>query len=73
MEDQTDKCDNEEQEPCLVVVMKNGPLLVPGNITVMDAEGKESSRQNITAFCRCGVSKNKPFCDGAHNGINFKG
>jgi CDGSH-type Zn-finger protein len=24
--------------------------------------------REIVSFCRCGLSKNKPFCDGAHNG-----
>ncbi len=63
----------EQENEIIAEVMKNGPLLIHGNITVKDKEGNESKRENVTAFCRCGVSKNKPYCDGAHYNINFKG
>jgi uncharacterized Fe-S cluster protein YjdI len=53
-------------------VMKNGPLIVYGNITLKDAKGVEVRKNNVTAFCRCGASKNKPFCDGSHISIGFK-
>jgi CDGSH-type Zn-finger protein len=70
-----------------VVVSKNGPYLVTGDVPlakqtiVSDAEGgsqawKESDpfpAQASYALCRCGHSKNKPFCDGTHNKIKFDG
>ena len=28
--------------------------------------------KDIIALCRCGHSKNKPYCDGTHHSINFK-
>jgi uncharacterized Fe-S cluster protein YjdI len=49
----------------------NGPLLVYGNIIVRDASGKETHKNKVTAFCRCGGSSNKPYCDGTHTKINF--
>lgn len=49
----------------------NGPLLVYGNIIVRDASGKETRKNKVTAFCRCGGSSNKPYCDGTHTKINF--
>ena len=54
-------------------IMPNGPLLVYGNITVKDAEGNKSQKNKVTAFCRCGASSNKPYCDGTHTKIGFKG
>lgn len=54
-----------------VEVVPNGPLLVYGNIQVKLRNGEQSSKHNITAFCRCGASSNKPYCDGTHVGIRF--
>lgn len=51
----------------------NGPLLVYGNILIKDAAGHEQKKNNVTAFCRCGMSGNKPYCDGSHVKTNFKG
>ena len=57
----------------IVEVMPNGPLLVYGNITIKRADGTERREARTTAFCRCGNSKNKPFCDGTHRKIGFEG
>ena len=57
----------------IVEVSANGPLLVYGNITVKDAQGNETKHNRVTALCRCGASGNKPYCDGAHKKIDFKG
>ena len=54
-----------------IKVMKNGPLLVQGNCVLIDRTGKEAARDRQFAFCRCGGSKNKPFCDGTHIKIGF--
>lgn len=51
----------------------NGPLLVYGNVTLRDAAGNLTPKNKVTAFCRCGGSSNKPFCDGTHKKINFQG
>ncbi|MBV7530094.1 CDGSH iron-sulfur domain-containing protein [Chitinophaga sp. sic0106] len=56
----------------IVEPLPNGPLLVYGNIVVKDAEGKETHKNKVTAFCRCGASSNKPYCDGTHVKINFR-
>lgn len=55
------------------VVLKNGPLMVHGEITVCDAEGNEVTKGPKTTFCRCGASANKPFCDGSHRTNGFEG
>jgi uncharacterized Fe-S cluster protein YjdI len=51
----------------------NGPLLVYGNVIITDAKGNETRKSKVTAFCRCGNSRNKPFCDGSHVKYNFTG
>jgi uncharacterized Fe-S cluster protein YjdI len=51
----------------------NGPLLVYGNIVVKDSSGNQTQKSKVTAFCRCGASGNKPYCDGSHVKIEFKG
>jgi uncharacterized Fe-S cluster protein YjdI len=57
----------------IVETMPNGPLLVYGNVAIKDKEGNLTQKNNVTAFCRCGASSNKPFCDGSHKKINFVG
>ncbi|VVB72526.1 Divergent 4Fe-4S mono-cluster [uncultured archaeon] len=52
-------------------VAKNGPLLVEGECTLLDGAGKDLAEHGPFALCRCGGSKNKPFCDGTHAKIGF--
>lgn len=56
----------------LVEALLNGPLLVYGNLTVKSKNGEETRNSKVTAFCRCGQSANKPYCDGSHIAIGFK-
>jgi uncharacterized Fe-S cluster protein YjdI len=51
--------------------MKNGPLLVEGRCILKDPNGKVAASHGPFALCRCGSSKNKPFCDGTHIKIGF--
>jgi uncharacterized Fe-S cluster protein YjdI len=65
-----------EPEPntaTLVEVSFNGPLMVHGRLTVKDATGNEVEKSQVTAFCRCGQSYNKPYCDGSHARTGFVG
>ena len=57
----------------IVETMPNGPLIVYGNVTIKDSKGNLTKKNNATAFCRCGGSSNKPFCDGTHKKIGFEG
>jgi len=57
-----------------IKVRDNGPLLVEGPITVIDAAGNTftiPANKPAIALCRCGQSKNKPFCDGTHKECGF--
>ena len=54
-----------------ITIEKNGPLRITGNITFNAANwGQGASREHYT-LCRCGASRNKPFCDGTHANIGF--
>ena len=58
-----------------VRVRDNGPLVLVGPIEVIDAEGNPlalPTNKPAVALCRCGASKNKPFCDGAHKEAGFE-
>jgi CDGSH-type Zn-finger protein/ferredoxin len=59
----------------LVKVSKDGPYLVSGGIELVgggEAEFPEDVSNEHYTLCRCGASKNKPFCDGSHSTINFR-
>jgi CDGSH-type Zn-finger protein len=52
----------------------DGPYLVRGAFEVTDSEGRViETRRKTVALCRCGGSQTKPFCDGTHKVIGFKG
>ncbi|MBM4186406.1 MAG: hypothetical protein FJ206_03740 [Gemmatimonadetes bacterium] len=57
--------------PVQIGVKPNGPLLVRGRITVTRENGEVVERESCS-LCRCGATKNAPFCDGSHNRIGFK-
>lgn len=64
---------SEAAQSILVEVTKDGPLVVSGGILVKHLDGREEKRERKTSLCRCGQSGNKPFCDGTHNKVGFKG
>jgi uncharacterized Fe-S cluster protein YjdI len=55
----------------IVETVANGPLLIYGNVSIKDGQGNVIRKNNVTAFCRCGGSQNKPFCDGTHKKNGF--
>ena len=48
-----------------------GPLWMRGGVRVVGADGFNYEVRNRMTLCRCGASKNKPFCDGTHVSIGF--
>jgi CDGSH-type Zn-finger protein len=50
----------------------NGPLHVTGRLRIENARGEVMFRGDDAWLCRCGTSKNKPFCDGSHKTIGFR-
>ena len=49
-----------------------GPIWLRGGIAVVAADGFEYESRNRVTLCRCGASRNKPFCDGTHASIKFQ-
>jgi CDGSH-type Zn-finger protein len=49
-----------------------GPLQCAGEMSVQDRSGREAWKGNQALLCRCGASKNKPFCDGSHRQAGFE-
>ena len=51
-----------------ISLKENGPILVTGEFTLTGEDGQPFTDLNPTiALCRCGLSANKPFCDGSHS------
>jgi len=50
----------------------DGPLHVKGNLEVVSGTGKTLNRVTECWLCRCGQSKNKPYCDGSHRAAGFR-
>jgi CDGSH-type Zn-finger protein/uncharacterized Fe-S cluster protein YjdI len=50
----------------------DGPVHVTGNLEVVTGTGKTVNRVTETWLCRCGQSKNKPYCDGSHREAAFR-
>ncbi len=62
-------------EPLMIRCRENGRPGNPGAIKVVDHLGNEfaiPAGKDVVALCRCGASKNKPFCDGSHKTLFFR-
>lgn len=60
--------------PAKVVVKSNGSIRIEGDFELFDIDGNKfdlSGRARIS-LCRCGHSKDKPFCDSTHKAIGFQ-
>ena len=60
-------------EEVKITVRPNGPYRIEGPVTLEDVDGNRFELPGgRIALCRCGGSKNKPFCDGSHREIGFQ-
>jgi len=55
----------------LIEPQKDGPLKVSGNLEIISGTGHTVNRVTETFLCRCGQSRNKPYCDGSHRRVGF--
>ncbi len=67
------KASSEAATTVKVNVSKNGPILISGECELIAPDGSSQILNKNTALCRCGASKNKPYCDGSHKTIAFIG
>lgn len=64
----------EETKP-IITAEENGPLYIQNakGLVLLDSEGEPFEiTDDETALCRCGQSRNKPFCDGSHERTGFR-
>ncbi len=65
--------------PITIRIKQNGPYLIEApisEINLIDHEGNPvpiPTEKTKISLCRCGASVNKPFCDGTHSKIGFRG
>lgn len=57
--------------PLEIKPTRNGPLKLAGPVEVVTGTGHTIHRATELFFCRCGQSKNKPYCDGSHKAVGF--
>jgi len=68
-----DKAEPAQGEGQLVITLKSNAMLVAtGPMRIESEDGRFSTERNKAAFCRCGHSGNKPFCDASHKTCGFK-
>jgi hypothetical protein len=54
-----------------VRAVRNGPIRIKGEVEIVNKDDETVLEDNRAALCRCGVSRNKPFCDNSHKLIKF--
>jgi CDGSH-type Zn-finger protein/uncharacterized Fe-S cluster protein YjdI len=57
--------------PLTLTPLRDGPLQVQGNLEICAGTGRTVARITEARLCRCGQSKNKPFCDLSHVAAGF--
>lgn len=63
--------EEKKDEGVSIEFMPNGPALVKGAFRLKE-KGNWADKNGPVALCRCGHSKNKPYCDGSHKAADFK-
>ncbi len=51
--------------------ISNGPLKIDGHVEITTGTGGNIAKHQTAFLCRCGASKNKPYCDGSHKAAGF--
>lgn len=64
---------DQQQGQVQITVNRNGPYRLIGPLTIVDHQGNEIPVEDEVFLCRCGHSNTKPFCDGTHRTVGFRG
>ena len=67
-----DNLENNNEIP-EVRILHNGPIMLKGNFSFRDSSGNITSGEQELYLCRCGGSKNKPWCDETHKTFGVPG
>lgn len=61
-------------EKTKLTIIKNGSIRIEGDFEIQDQEGNiyGLGGRTLVSLCRCGHSKNKPFCDGSHKAMEWQ-
>lgn len=62
---------NDDRQQTLLKILDNGPIIVTGDFEIISIDSEvleitDSQHANGISLCRCGKSKDMPFCDGSH-------
>ena len=55
-----------------LTLVEDGPVYLKGNLKIKNPDGEVITQEIRSAFCRCGKSSNKPYCDSSHLKSDFK-
>ncbi len=55
-----------------ILLEREGPIWVRGAVLLRAADGTAYEVRGRMALCRCGASRNKPFCDDSHKEVGFR-
>ena len=61
-----------ENERVKIRLKENGSIRISGTVDIVDADGNVIESKSDFSLCRCGQSKEKPWCDGAHKTCGFE-
>lgn len=59
-------------QKCKIVPTPDGGYMISGDFEIAWASGHPINSRAVVHLCRCGQSKDKPFCDGSHKVVGFR-
>ena len=63
---------DQPKRPTVAIPIPHGPLLVMGDLRVVGPEGEQVTEEHRLTLCRCGRTRNQPFCDNSHLMSSFR-